>query len=1032
MSYPNSKKDSTITAVLGPTNTGKTHYAIERMLSFKSGMIGLPLRLLAREIYDRIIARLPSSEVALVTGEEKIIPKKPRFWICTVEAMPLSNSVEFMAIDEIQLSANAERGRTFTSRLLYARGRAETLFLGSDSMAAILRNLFPNIQFLGRERFSVLSYKGAAKVTRLPRRSAIVAFSASAVYEIAELVRRQRGGAAVVLGALSPRTRNAQAALYQEGEVDYLIATDAIGMGLNMDIDHVAFAGCRKFDGRQMRDLRSDEVAQIAGRAGRYLSDGTFGVTATCPVFNDEMINAIEEHQFDSITGLFWRAENLEFTSVPALLESLNQPALRREFIRARPDDDERALEFLLRDDDIRLHASGGAALALLWDVCQIPDFQKSLFDQHAKFLSEIYLQLIEQEQIREDYLKSQIDPLDRTDGDIDLLSTRLANIRSWTYLSSHSHWVKNARYWQERARTIEDNLSDALHERLTQRFVDRRTAVLLKRLKDDTPLLAGVTEDGEVIVEGQFIGRLLGFEFIIDPRASSTQAKPVRAAAERALRPVLAARASALTNAQSDELTLTPEGILMWRASAVARLEKGPAALRPNLILNNLDMIPAVLRGRIEDRLKDYIVARIEAILGPLIALQQACESTQEETKLDPTTRGVAYRLVENFGATSRNQFGDELKQLNQDERAKLRRLGLRFGEFTLFMPALLKPAPASLLTLLWALWNEKSPSTYTPPKAGLVSSPMIENTPHAYYYASGYRPSGTRAVRIDMLERLAGEVRTTREKYDRREGFEANAQMMSLVGCSGEEFEAILMSLGFRKNTVKRKKSEIKTEETNTEPKTSETPKVAETSKSPKTETPDNTKDNSDQSDGSALLNKQTAQSAKIQDTPSNNEGEISSQISPSQSEHIITEGSKEESVSDNKTPATSISADNNRDQNVDKNAEPKAEGESGEEIEVTLWRFQAKRPRHHNKDKPARSSAKNFKNRKSSDASSEGKKTRGSGPNKRNKKANGHGDKRGKPYNAPSHKPRHLKQADPDSPFAVLAALKTDEKK
>ena len=596
-----------LTAVLGPTNTGKTHYALERMLAHKSGMIGLPLRLLAREIYDRIVAQRGGREVALVTGEEKIIPPNPRYWVATVEAMPLERDVEFMAIDEIQVAADPERGRVFTSRLLHARGTEETLLLGSDTMRPILARLFRNIQFLSRTRFSRLTYAGSKKLSRLPRRTAIVAFSSDSVYAIAELIRRQRGGAAVVLGALSPRTRNAQAELYQSGEVDFLIATDAIGMGLNMDIDQVAFAAKRKFDGRGPRDLRPAELAQIAGRAGRHIRDGEFGVTADCPPFDEEIAAAIEDHEFDPVTGLQWRTERLDFTSLHALSRSLARPPPRQEFWRSQREDDEDAFSRLSAREEIRSRARGGAALALLWDICQVPDFRKLGPDPHARLLSDIYEQIIDGGRIDETWMAPQIESLDRIDGDIDALSSRIAHIRTWTFLSHRSAWLGRAPYWQERARAIEDRLSDALHEKLTQRFVDRRTSALIKRLKDDAPLLAGVTDDGEVIVEGQFIGRLLGFEFIVDPRATGAEAKSLRAAGEKALRPVLTARAAALANASPEDLRLAEDGMIWWRNAPVGQLQKGPAPLRPDVVVRGLDDISANMRGRVEDRIKEF-----------------------------------------------------------------------------------------------------------------------------------------------------------------------------------------------------------------------------------------------------------------------------------------------------------------------------------------------------------------------------------------------------------------------------------------
>ncbi len=795
-----------ITAVLGPTNTGKTHYALERMAAHESGMIGLPLRLLAREVYDRMVARKSPREVALVTGEEKIIPPNAKYFVCTVEAMPLEREVAFMAIDEIQIAADKERGRIFTERLLYARGLSETLFLGSDTMGPILKRLIPDIGFVSRDRFSNLEYAGPKKVTRLPRRTAIVAFSADAVYSIAEVIRRQRGGAAVVMGALSPRTRNAQAELYQSGEVDYLVATDAIGMGLNMDIDHVAFAARHKFDGRAPRRLFPAEMAQIAGRAGRHIKDGTFGVTGDCPPLEEDLVEAIESHQFDPVTALQWRSTQLDFNSLPALLHSLERKAPRRELQRCRPADDEEALRKLITFYDIKDMAKGGAALKQLWEVCQTPDFRKVTLDQHANMLSDIYRQLMDQGFLDENWVTRQVERLDRPEGDVDALSARIAHVRTWTYLSHRSGWLRNASYWQERARAIEDKLSDALHEKLTQRFIDRRTSVLLKKLKDDEPLLAGVTATGEVIVEGEFVGRLLGFQFILDPKTQGPHQRAVRHAALKALTPELAARAGALANAKDEELSLK-EGSIWWRDAAIAKLKKGPLPLRPDFTLVAMEHLPTHMLPRIEDRIRDFVATKIEGVLLPLMSLQKAINiESGDANALESKTRGVAYRLVESFGACPRPPIASDVKALEQEERSKLRKLGVRFGEYSLFMPALLKPAPSQMLALLWSIWNDQEPDAFTPPNSGLTSLPNNKDFPVGLYYACGYRPSGPRAVRLDMLERLSEMIRKERMAVDMREGFAVHPNMMSIVGASGEEFEGILQSLGYQKNVVKK----------------------------------------------------------------------------------------------------------------------------------------------------------------------------------------------------------------------------------
>jgi len=791
-----------LTAVLGPTNTGKTHFAIERMTAYATGMIGLPLRLLAREVYDKVAAKKGTRAVALVTGEEKIIPPNASYWVCTVEAMPLGVECDFVAIDEVQLAADRERGAVFTSRLLHARGRYETLLLGSDTMKPIIRRLFPDAEFVSRARFSALEYAGHKKVSRLPRRSAIVAFSAESVYSIAELVRRQRGGAAVVLGALSPRTRNAQAELYQSGDVEYLVATDAIGMGLNMDIDVVAFAATRKYDGRSPRNLQPAELAQIAGRAGRHVRDGAFCTTADCPALDEETVHSIEEHQFDPVTALQWRNERLNFASLHSLLRSLEEGPPRDEFVRSRNLDDELALRRLASDHRIADVARGGAALKLLWEVCQTPDFRKVSAEQHARLLSDVYLQLIETGRIDEAWIAREIKKLDRTDGQIDALSNRIAHVRTWTYISHRAGWLERSAYWQDRARQIEDRLSDALHERLIGRFVDRRTSVLLRKLKDDAPLETAVSAEGEVIVEGEFVGRLLGFQFLADPREKGPHAKTVRSAALKALRPEIAARAGQLTNAPRPDFDLRADGTIWWRSAPIASLSKGPLPLRPRVVVSDPDMLATNALARVQERLEDFVSDAIGGALGPLVALHRAVSITGEDA-IEGVARGLGYRLVENFGALARAQVADDVKALEQADRARLRNLGVRFGEFNIFLPALLKPAPARMLVLLRALWEDRPPASFSPPPAGHTSAPLDNDAPHALYYAAGFRPSGSRAVRIDMLERLADLVRKERE-ISGREGFEATPQMMSLVGCSGEDFEAILQSLGFRKNVL------------------------------------------------------------------------------------------------------------------------------------------------------------------------------------------------------------------------------------
>src|ERR1700756_4684681 len=543
-------RGSGVTAVLGPTNTGKTHLAIERMLALSSGMIGLPLRLLAREVYNRAVERVGADAVALVTGEEKIKPPHARYWVATVEAMPRDLDVAFLAVDEIQLAADLERGHVFTDRILNRRGREETLILGAATMRPMVDKLLPGANVLSRPRLSTLSFAGDKKITRLPRRSAIVAFSTEEVYAIAELIRRQRGGAAVVLGALSPRTRNAQVALYQSGDVDYLVATDAIGMGLNLDVEHVAFASDRKFDGYQYRKLNPSEFAQIAGRAGRATRNGTFGTTGRCAPFEPELVNALQNHTFDSVKVVQWRNSALDFRSLGALQASLATVPTEQGLTRAPIGEDIQVLEHAARDDDVRTMATSPAAVEQLWEACQVPDYRKIAPAAHAELVVTLYGFLRREGRIPVDWISRQVALADRTDGDIDTLSTRIAHIRTWTFAANRPDWLADPDHWQDVTRAVEDKLSDALHERLTERFVDRRTSVLMRRLRENTALSTEIGKTGEVIVEGHAIGRLDGVMFTPDASSGGSEAKALQNAAQKALAGEISARAVRLAEA--------------------------------------------------------------------------------------------------------------------------------------------------------------------------------------------------------------------------------------------------------------------------------------------------------------------------------------------------------------------------------------------------------------------------------------------------------------------------------------------------
>ena len=782
-----SQPQGRIVAVLGPTNTGKTHYAIERMLGHRTGVIGLPLRLLAREVYDRIVAIRGPSVVALVTGEERIVPERTQYWVCTVEAMPEGMGVDFLAVDEIQLCADPERGHVFTDRLLRARGLHETLFMGSDTMRGTIAALEPRAQFTKRERFSELTYTGSKKISRMPARAAVVGFSVDNVYAIAELLRRQKGGAAVVMGALSPRTRNAQVDMYQNGDVDYLVATDAIGMGLNLDITHVAFSGLRKFDGRRMRDLQPNELAQIAGRAGRYMAPGTFGVTGEAPTLPDPVVDAITSHRFTPLKKLQWRNAALEFGSVDRLIASLEKSSDNEHLVRAREADDLMVLKSLADVAEVQARASDGASVKLLWDVCRVPDFRGISHQEHAQLLERLFGFLHEHGRVPDDWLARQIKRIDRTDGDIDALSKRLAFIRTWTYVAQRRGWCRDESHWRDATRAVEDRLSDALHEALTQRFVDRRTSVLLRRLKQKEGLVAKVNDKGEVTVEEQFVGRIEGFRFHQDASATGDEAKTVRSAAIQALQPEFHLRADRFYNAPDTEMDFTEQGGLMWGEHAVGKLVAGDDPMKPRVQAFVDDEAGTDVAEKVQRRLQHFIDRKVAALFEPLLNIQR------DET-LTGLARGFGFRMVEAMGIVDRRDVADEVKALDQDARAALRKHGVRFGQFTIFMPLLLKPAPTRLRLVLWALAEKLDEFPESPPP-GLVTIPTASGTPQRHALMAGYKQAGERSIRIDMLERLADMLR----KEDSRGGFEANPDMLSITGMTLEQFANLMEGLGY-----------------------------------------------------------------------------------------------------------------------------------------------------------------------------------------------------------------------------------------
>ena len=800
---------SGVTAVLGPTNTGKTHLAIERMLAHSSGVIGLPLRLLAREVYNKIADRAGVDSVALITGEEKIKPPKARFWVSTVEAMPRDLDVSFLAVDEIQIAADLERGHVFTDRILHRRGRDETLLLGAATMRPIIERLLPGASIVTRPRLSQLEFAGDRKITRQPRRTAIVAFSADEVYAIAELIRRQHGGAAVVLGSLSPRTRNAQVALFQSGDVDYLVATDAVGMGLNLDVDHVAFASDRKYDGYQFRRLNPSEFAQIAGRAGRATRDGTFGTTGRCAPFEPELVNALQNHTFDSVKVLQWRNSKLDFSSLGALQVSLALTPAHDALTRAPIAEDLRVLDHAARDADVREMAHGAAAVERLWDACQIPDYRKIAPAAHAELVTSLFEFLMRKSRIPDAWFAAQVEQADRVDGDIDTLSGRIAQIRTWTFVANRPDWLADPEHWQGITREVENKLSDALHERLTERFVDRRTSVLMRRLRENTVLSTEIGKTGEVTVEGHVIGRLDGFTFAPDAAEAGSDAKALQATAQKALAGEIDSRAEKLSAAPDDQFVLTSDGTIRWTGDAVAKLVTADDALHPRLRIISDERLSGAPRESVQARLDLWLKTHIEKLLGPLFELAKAEDVTG-------IARGIAFQLIEALGVLERSKIAAEMKDLDQPSRASLRKYGVRFGAYHIYLPALLKPAARALASLLWAQKQDNVDFSALSGAqhlagSGRTSFPVDKQLPRDAYRVLGYRQCGERAVRVDILERLADLIRpalawretSPGEKpagaFDGR-GFVVTQAMTSLTGSAGEDFASILRALGYR----------------------------------------------------------------------------------------------------------------------------------------------------------------------------------------------------------------------------------------
>ncbi|GIS10132.1 MAG: helicase [Alphaproteobacteria bacterium] len=806
-----------VKALLGPTNTGKTYYAMERMLSHSSGIIGFPLRLLARENYDKAVSEVGKSKVALVTGEEKIIPPNAKYFCCTVESMPLERSFSFVAIDEIQLAADPDRGHIFTDRILNTRGTEETVLLGAETIKPILQKILPNCSIEIRPRLSILSYIGVKKLTRLKPRSAIVAFSIPEVYKIAELIRTKKGGAAIVMGALSPRTRNAQVNLYQNGQVDYLIATDAIGMGLNMDIDHVAFASDTKFDGKIPRYLNPPEIAQIAGRAGRHSRNGSFGVVEDHLKFDEETIEQIENHSFFPLKNIWWRNSELNFDSLKALLSSLEAYPTFNFMRRKVGALDALCLNHLSEISSIKNKINNKEALILLWDVCQIPDFSNSLSGVHFSLLEKTFELLLANGKLDNEWIKSQLNRLNRFDGEIDTLLNRISNIRTWTFITNRQKWIDESEYWQNEAKTIEDKLSDELHNRLTQRFVDKRIVILNKTLKEHSNLEALIRLDGKVIVEGEEVGLLKGFEFI-PSLSEGEKAGPILSAARKILPKEIERRVRELLMSDNAAFKFDDDGSILWQNNKVAKLTNGETLYSPKIIITNSEFLSDEQIKQIEIRVNEAVEGNIENILSEAINLknpvlnfeQQKSESEKNhyvslttddyEKKLSDSISGkalgIAYQVYEGLGSAQVNNLSMSTVNLSESDKRNLARLGLRLGVETIYLPNLLKPAAIKLRALLWSVHNQDFPKDASPPD-GRVSITILPNVKKEFYRALGFVPLGNLALRADIAERLSALIR-----IEARNGqFRINETMLSIAGATKIQMEEILYDLGYSK---------------------------------------------------------------------------------------------------------------------------------------------------------------------------------------------------------------------------------------
>ena len=782
----NNKK---ITAVLGPTNTGKTHLAIETMLSFESGIIGFPLRLLAREVYDKIIQRIDISKVALITGEEKIIPMNAKYYLCTVESMPLNKLVDFVAIDEIQMCADNERGHVFTDRLLNFRGEKLTMFLGSHTIKNIINSLEEKVEFIFKDRFSKLSYVGHKKISRLNPKSAIIAFSIEEVYAIAELVRRQKGGSAIVMGSLSPKTRNSQVKLYQSGDVDYLVATDAIGMGLNMDLDNVYFSSLKKFDGKKLRKLNLSEISQIAGRAGRYRNDGSFGITGDCKELSAEEIELIESHKLEPIQHIFWRNSNLNFKNFESLINSLDEKPTKKILRRIYDCEDEKLLKFFLKEHSKYNILNEKNSLEIIWECCQIPDFVKHTYGHHLEVVSKVFGFLTSgKKKVLNKYMKKQLNSLDKLEGNVDSISNRIANVRTWSYVSNKKNWVENQDYWIERTKILEDKLSDRLHEELTKSFIDKRASILARGLKQDIDLKTEITDQKNVLIDGQYIGELKGLKLNLDLKIDSldTDIKSLKKASRQGVGPELVKRINQIIN--SNILKLKEDFKIYWGNDPIAYLTPGKNYLEPNLNLIADDILEFENRNRLQIHLEQWLKKFIREKLTDLVNLNNI-------EKNNNSIRALCYQLFENNGVLKRDLVSEFVKQLSLDNRKILRKNGIKIGRYHIYLHKIIKPEAVTIRLLLWKNYYGKN-MNLKPPKFGLNFIIEENNINSNFMLICGFEKFKNFYVRIDILERLFIKIiENTKDKE-----VKLQSEMMNLLGCTKENFLKLLVLMGYK----------------------------------------------------------------------------------------------------------------------------------------------------------------------------------------------------------------------------------------